>query len=170
MEPSTDIGPLINRFQLDVVLKHIKDAKNKGARILTGGKQLKELGELFYAPTVLTDVNHNMLIMREETFGPVLPIMKVKSEVEAIKLANDSDFGLAATVWTKDFAKGQKIAKQINAGNVWINTFGVEDPTVPWGGVKNSGIGRISSRYGMLNFVNIKCVTLDYSHKIKQDW
>lgn len=170
LEPSTDIGPLINRFQLDVVLKHIKDAKNKGARILTGGKQLKELGELFYAPTVLTDVNHNMLIMREETFGPVLPIMKVKNEVEAIKLANDSDFGLAATIWTKDFARGQKIAKQINAGNVWINTFGVETPTTPWGGVKNSGIGRISSRYGMLNFVNIKCVTLDYSHKTKQDW
>jgi succinate-semialdehyde dehydrogenase/glutarate-semialdehyde dehydrogenase len=167
---NTEIGPLIAKFQLDKVKKHVEDAKKKGAKILTGGKQLKEKGELFYSPTVLTDVNHDMLIMKEETFGPIIPIMKVKNEEEAIRLANDTKYGLCASVWTSDLDKGGKIAQQLQAGYVCINNRIIENAALPWGGTKNSGFGKISSRYGLLNFVNTKCVTVDKINKIQEDW
>ena len=167
---NTEIGPLIAKFQLDKVKKHIEDAKEKGAKILTGGKQLKEKGELFYAPTVLTDVNHDMLIMREETFGPIIPIMKVENEEEAIKLANDTDYGLCASVWTMDSDNGEKIAKQLQAGYVCVNNRIIENAALPWGGTKNSGFGKISSRHGLLHFVNTKCVTVDTTNKGQEDW
>jgi acyl-CoA reductase-like NAD-dependent aldehyde dehydrogenase len=134
----------------------VNDARQRGAEILTGGQRGSNLGGLFYEPTVLTNVDHNMAIMRDETFGPVLPVMTFKTEAEAVKLANDSVFGLTASVWTKDITKGKRIAEQIEAGTVMVNevvyTHGIAQ--TPWGGVKDSGYGRTHGRLGLLELVH----------------
>lgn len=170
LDPDIDIGPLANRKQLDTVLSHVEDAVNKGAEILTGGEQMEELSDLFYAPTILINVNHDMLIITEETFGPVLPIMVVKNTEEAISLSNDSKFGLASSVWTQDIANGERIARKIKAGTCWINHLLHIGPRTPWGGTKESGIGRAGSRYGLLDFVSIKHVSIDFSKKPNMWW
>ena len=113
MQPDTEVGPLIHERQLRIVEQHVEDARSRGARVLCGGQRLTSLGTNFYAPTVIADVTHEMLIMREETFGPVLPIMAFDSEAEAVRLANDSEFGLAASVWTQNRARGETIARQL---------------------------------------------------------
>lgn len=154
-DEAADIGPLSVAFQFKKVLSHIRDAKRKGAKILTGGNRIGQVG-YFIAPTVVTHVNHSMRIMREETFGPVLPIMKVKDEHEAIKLANDSVFGLTASLWTKNVKHGEELAAKIQAGTVEINRHGMSKAGFPWGGYKDSGLGRIYSREGIHTFTNIK--------------
>lgn len=154
-DEATDVGPLSVEFQFKKVLSHIREAKRKGAKILTGGKRIGKVG-YFIAPTVVTNVNHTMKIMREETFGPVLPIMKIKNEDEAIKLANDSSFGLTASIWTKDVKHGEILGRQIQAGTVEINRHGMSKAGLPWGGYKNSGLGRIYSKEGIHAFTNIK--------------
>ncbi len=146
LNPDIDIGPLISQKQLDIVISHIKDAEEKGAKILTGGRRLEEPGSLFYAPTILVDVSHDMLIMTEETFGPVLPIMVVDNIEDAIRLSNDSQLGLASSVWTKNIEKGEKIARHIKAGTCWINNTLHIGPQTPWGGINESGIGRMSCK------------------------
>lgn len=172
MDPQTDIGPLIHERQLQIVESHVKDAVAKGARILTGGKCLPELGSNFYAPTILTDVTHSMLIMREETFGPVLPIMPFDSEEEAVRLANDSEFGLAASIWTRDRAKGEVLAHHINAGTVMVNDvvscFGISE--APHGGVRASGLGRTHGKLGLEEMVWVKYVDSDRLPNTKKVW
>lgn len=172
MDPETDIGPLIHERQLRVVEQHIDDALSRGAEVLVGGRRLKDLGPNFYAPTVLTSVNHEMRIMREESFGPVLPIMPFDSETEALRLANDSEYGLAASVWTRDRACGEKIARQIQAGTVMINDavscFGISE--APHGGVKASGIGRTHGRFGLEEMVRTKYIDADLMPGIKKPW
>lgn len=154
-EEAVDIGAMTNERQLQIVVAHVDDAKQRGAQVLTGGQRGTNLAGYFYEPTVLTKVDHDMAIMRDETFGPVLPVMTFKTEEEAIKLANDSPFGLTASVWTKNIAKGKRIAERIEAGTVMVNevvyTHGIAQ--TPWGGVKDSGYGRTHGRLGLLELV-----------------
>src|ERR671925_232536 len=167
MEWTTEIGPMVSREQFGIVKDLVDDAVANGATLRCGGPL--ELpgreGRDFYAPTVLTEVTHDMRIMREEIFGPVVPIVTVDSEEEAIQLANDSEFGLGASVWTMDRAKGERIARRVDSGMVWINdhmyTHGA--CSCSWGGVKNSGLGRSHSKFGLYEGVNIKLVTWEPS-------
>jgi acyl-CoA reductase-like NAD-dependent aldehyde dehydrogenase len=143
---STDVGAMTFEPQSDIVEAHVKDAVDKGARVLVGGKRRDDGGH-FYEPTLLVDVDHSMVCMREETFGPTLPVMKVRDADEGVRLANDSEFGLQASVWTKDVAKGERLARQIEAGAVTVNDAQVNYVALelPMGGWKASGLG---SRHG----------------------
>lgn len=151
----TDVGAMTNERQLQIVEEHVSDAVARGAKVVSGGKRANNLGGNFYPPTVLTNVDHGMTIMRDETFGPVLPVMTFKTEDEAIRLANDSVFGLTASVWTKDIARGRRVAERIEAGTVMVNevlyTHGIAQ--TPWGGIKESGYGRTHGRMGLLELV-----------------
>lgn len=155
-EDAVDVGAMSNERQLQIVVDHVNDAKQRGAQVLTGGQRGANLAGFFYEPTVLTNVDHDMAIMRDETFGPVLPLMTFKTEDEAVKLANDSVYGLTASVWTKNIARGQRIAERIEAGTVMVNevvyTHGIAQ--TPWGGVKDSGYGRTHGRMGLLELVH----------------
>ncbi|MFN2612827.1 MAG: aldehyde dehydrogenase family protein [Solirubrobacterales bacterium] len=159
-----EIGPMVSTDQADIVLELVKDALKSGATKLTGGevksKELAGLKGRFIAPIVLTGVTHEMRIMNEEVFGPVLPIMVVDSEEEALRLANDSEFGLGSSIWTKDRAKGERMSREIQAGMVWINdhSFSHGACQCSWGGVKDSGLGRSHSKFGFYECVNIKTV------------
>jgi succinate-semialdehyde dehydrogenase/glutarate-semialdehyde dehydrogenase len=172
MDPATEIGPMIHERQLRVVESHVEDARARGGRVLTGGSRLPEKGPNFYAPTVIADATHEMLIMREETFGPVLPVAPFESDEEAVRLANDSEFGLAASVWTRDRRRGEALARQINAGTVMVNDvlscFGISE--APHGGVKASGIGRAHGRFGMEEMVRVKYLDSDLVPGMKKVW
>ncbi|HXM23635.1 MAG TPA: aldehyde dehydrogenase family protein [Terriglobales bacterium] len=172
IEPQTDVGPMIHERQLRNVESQVDDARTRGARVLTGGSRLAQLGPNFYAPTVLADVTHAMQIMREETFGPVLPVMPFDTDDEAIRLANDSDYGLAASVWTRDRARGESLARRIQAGTVMVNDaiacFGISE--APHGGVKASGVGRTHGRFGLEEMVRIKYVDSDRLPGMKKVW
>jgi len=143
------LGPVAMR-QAEIVERHLQDATSKGARILTGGKE----SGTFYNPIVMVDVNHSMTLMQEETFGPIMPIMKVKDEAEAIKLANDSTFGLGASVFSQNQAHAKRVADQLQAAGVIVNDsiahFGI--PMLPFGGMKESGFGRIHGEEGFRQF------------------
>jgi succinate-semialdehyde dehydrogenase/glutarate-semialdehyde dehydrogenase len=158
-----DIGSLTNANQLRIVTEHVNDAVAKGARVLTGGRRIESLPGYFYEPTVLVDVNDSMRVMQEETFGPVLPIVVVKDDAEAIGEANRSKFGLLASVWTKDTNRGKQIAAQVQAGTVIINdviyTHGAAE--TPWFGVKESGFGVTHSKHGLREFVQMKHINWD---------
>ena len=171
-DPETDVGPMIHERQLKIVESHVQDAIARGARVLVGGKRLTELGPNFYAPTVLADVTHEMRIMREETFGPVLPIAAFDSEDEAIALANDSEFGLAASVWTADRTRGERVACRLKAGTVMVNDavtcFAISE--APHGGVKASGIGRTHGSYGLDEMVWVKYLDSDRLPNLKKVW
>ncbi len=170
-DPATDVGPLIRPRQVAIVEDHVEDAVAKGAQVLTGGRR-PELPGFFYEPTVLTGANHSMRIMREETFGPVLPIMVVDGDEEAVALANHSEFGLSATVWTRDSARGERLARGLQAGAVMVNDcisyFGVCE--APHGGVKASGIGRSHSRLGLQEMVRVKYVDVDLAPQLPKLW
>ena len=156
---TTEIGPMISEDQAKIVTELVDDAVKNGAKKLTGGPtEIKGMEGSFIAPIVLTGVTHDMRIMKEEIFGPVLPVMTVESEQEAIELANDSEFGLGASVWSKDRAKGERMAHQIESGMVWVNdhSFSHGACQCAWGGVKDSGLGRSHSKFGFYECVNIK--------------
>ncbi len=172
MEPATDVGPLIHERQLRNVEAHVEDARARGAQVLTGGQRLRDLGPNFYAPTVLADVTHEMRIMREETFGPVLPVMPFDMDDEAIRLANDSEYGLGASVWTRNRPRGEAVARRIQAGAVMVNDavccFGISE--APHGGVKASGLGRTHGRFGLEEMVRIKYIDTDRVPGMKKVW
>jgi acyl-CoA reductase-like NAD-dependent aldehyde dehydrogenase len=162
LEWTTETGPMVSAEQADLVTELVDDALANGAKRLTGGPvKVKGMKGRFIAPTVLTGVNHEMRIMQEEIFGPVLPIMTVDSEEEAIRLANDSKFGLGASVWTKDRGKGERMARQIQSGMVWVNdhSFSHGACQCSWGGVKDSGLGRSHSKFGFYECVNVKLIS-----------
>jgi succinate-semialdehyde dehydrogenase/glutarate-semialdehyde dehydrogenase len=170
----TEIGPMVSREQFEVVRELVDDAVANGATLEFGGPLESPAGleaGSFYAPTVLTGVTHEMRIMREEIFGPVLPIIVVDSEDEAISLANDSEFGLGASVWTSDRGKGERVARELEAGMVWINDhmFSHGACQCSWGGVKESGLGRTHSKFGLYECVNIKLRVWEGS-AIKNAW
>jgi acyl-CoA reductase-like NAD-dependent aldehyde dehydrogenase len=161
-EWTTEIGPMVSEEQASLVNELVDDALANGAKRLTGGPAKPEgLKGSFIAPTVLTGVTHEMRIMNEEIFGPVLPIMTVDSEEQAIELANDSQFGLGASVWTKDRDKGERMAREIQSGMVWVNdhSFSHGACQCSWGGVKDSGLGRSHSKFGFYECVNVKLVS-----------
>jgi acyl-CoA reductase-like NAD-dependent aldehyde dehydrogenase len=172
LDRETDVGPMIHERQLRIVEAQVEDAGARGARVLAGGSRLPDLGTNFYAPTVLADVTHEMSIMREETFGPVLPVMAFDSDEEALQLANDSEYGLAASVWTRDRARGERLARRIRAGTVMVNDvvscFGISE--APHGGVKSSGVGRAHGRFGLEEMVRLKYLDSDLVPGMKKVW
>lgn len=153
MEEGADIGPLINKKGLDKVQLHVDDALAKGARVEQGGKPMEGL---FYQPTVLSDVNASMLITQDEVFGPVAPVIRFKTEEEVIAMANESDYGLASYFYSRDIARCWRVAEALEAGMVGINEGMISTAIAPFGGVKESGIGREGSKYGMDYFMEIK--------------
>jgi succinate-semialdehyde dehydrogenase/glutarate-semialdehyde dehydrogenase/succinyl-CoA reductase len=159
LSDDTDVGPLVNASGLKKIDSLVKESVKEGAEVLTGGEQLGKKG-YFYRPTVLKNVNPKMSIAQEEVFGPVAPIIVAGDEVEAIELANDSEYGLGASIWTQDLDKAETLSSSVESGIVSVNNVVASDPRVPFGGVKKSGFGRELSRYGMLEFVNIKSVRL----------
>lgn len=154
---NVDMGPMVASFQREKVEAIVEDAKRKGAEILTGGRRLDRKG-YFYPSTVLTDVSHDMKVMQEEPFGPLLPIVKVESWKEGVEWANRSPYGLTGSVWTKDHEKAIMVASQLQVGVAGINTHGAGPVGTPWGGVKESGLGRMKSKQGMREFTNTKLV------------
>ena len=160
MEWTTEVGPMVSREQFEIVRELVDDAVASGATLHCGGPlELDGFPDAaFYAPAVLTGVTHDMRIMREEIFGPVVPIVTVESEEEAIALANDSEFGLGASVWTLDRGRGERIARRIESGMVWINDhmYSHGACSCAWGGVKHSGLGRAHSKFGFYECVNVK--------------
>jgi acyl-CoA reductase-like NAD-dependent aldehyde dehydrogenase len=157
LSDDTDIGPLVNASGLNKIDSQVKESVKEGAEVLTGGEQIGKRG-YFYRPTVLKNVNPKMQIAQEEVFGPVAPIIVAGDEVEAIELANDSEYGLGASIWTQDLDKAERLSSIVESGIVSVNNVVASDPRVPFGGVKKSGFGRELSRYGMLEFVNVKSV------------
>ena len=167
-----DLGPMIHERQLSIVQSHVEDAVALGARLLAGGKPLTQLGPNFFAPTILADVDHSMKIMREETFGPVLPVCSFKTEDEAVALANDSEYGLAACIFTNDRKRGEALARRVQAGTVMVNDvltcFGISE--APHGGIKASGIGRTHGRFGLEEMVWPKYLDSDRMPRMKKLW
>ena len=162
-EGEFDVGAIFWPRQLEIIEEHMEDALRKGARVRTGGRRNPELDGLFYEPTVLTDVDHGMRIMREETFGPILPIMRVRDEEEAIALANDSSYGLGGNVWTRDPGKGIRIAERMQTGSVCVNdmtmTYGVQE--APFGGRKESGVGQVNGATGLRGYCHAEPIIVD---------
>jgi succinate-semialdehyde dehydrogenase/glutarate-semialdehyde dehydrogenase len=157
------VGSMTNEREVQRAEQQLADAVSKGAKVLYGGKRRPDLGPLFFEPTLLVDVDHTMEVMREETFGPLIPIMKVKDEAEAIRLANDNRYGLSGAIYTRDLKHGEQLATQMESGDVHVNCtswiFGI--PTLPMGGVKESGIGRRNGPEGLLRFVRPQSIVID---------
>jgi succinate-semialdehyde dehydrogenase/glutarate-semialdehyde dehydrogenase len=153
----TDQGPLIDAKALAKVEEHIADALAKGARIAAGGAR-HALGGTFFQPTVLTNVNSSMMVAREETFGPVAPLFRFRTEEEALRLANDTEFGLAGYFYTRDLARAWRVSEALECGIVGLNTGIISTEVAPFGGIKESGMGREGSKYGILDYTEIKYV------------
>jgi succinate-semialdehyde dehydrogenase/glutarate-semialdehyde dehydrogenase len=155
LETGVNQGPLIDKSALEKVEEHVADALGKGARIVAGGKR-HSLGGTFFEPTVLADVTKDMAVSREETFGPVAPLFRFKSDDDAIRMANDTEFGLASYFYARDLGRVWRVAEAIESGIVGINTGIISTEVAPFGGIKESGFGREGSKYGMDDFLEIK--------------
>lgn len=159
LDSKTTIGPLVRDSQRQALARQVDNARGKGGKVLTGGHSIKRDG-FFYEPTIISNVNHEMEVVREEVFGPAAPVIVVDNEEEAIREANNSEFGLGASIWTNNIERGIKLARQIESGIVSVNEMVRSDPRLPFGGIKNSGIGRELSEFGIKEFVNIKSVVV----------
>jgi len=157
----TDQGPLIDSKALAKVEEHIADAVGKGAQIAYGGKR-HALGGTFFQPTIVTNVTPDMMMAREETFGPVAPLFRFETEAEAVRMANDTEFGLASYFYTRDLARSWRVAEALEYGIVGLNTGLISTEVAPFGGIKESGTGREGSKYGILDYTELKylCVGL----------
>lgn len=168
----TDMGAMVSLEQLNIVNEQVEDARKNGANILTGGRRNPDLKGFYYEPTVMTGVDHSFKCMQEETFGPTLPIMTFKNEEEAIALANDSHLGLTASIWSQDIEYAERLARKLECGTVTINdaatTFALCQ--TPWGGCKESGIGRTHGKMGLHELVHIHHIHTDKAHKQKKFW
>jgi acyl-CoA reductase-like NAD-dependent aldehyde dehydrogenase len=153
------MGPLATKNMLDNCERQVQDAVKKGARVLHGGRSMNK--GFYFEPTLLTNIKSNMLVANEETFAPIATIIVVDNEEEAIKEANRSVYGLGTSIWTKDLKKGEELSKKIEAGCVYVNKKVRSDPRMPFGGVKDSGLGRELGEYGLKEFVNIKSVIIE---------
>lgn len=158
-DPTTNVGPVVSKKAVQTINDHIQDALAKGATDAT--PQNESFSSFppegnYVKPTLLTNVSHEMDVMNEETFGPIIPIMKVGSDEEAILLMNDSEFGLTASIWTKDVSKGEELSEQVEAGTVFVNRCDFPSPDLAWTGWKNSGKGVTLSKFGFEQFVRLK--------------
>lgn len=158
LQAATDMGPLVSEKQMNTVLGYIEKGKAEGARLVVGGQRKFDKG-YFVEPTIFADCTDEMTIVKEEIFGPVMAILPFDTEEEVVRRANDSIYGLAASVWTTNVKKAHRITRQLEAGTVWINDFGLEWETMPFGGYKQSGIGReMGGEYGLANYTEVKSV------------
>lgn len=162
LDERTQVGPLVSAAARAEIAAQVADTLAAGARLVTGGRPLDRPG-FFYAPTVLADVTPAMRAAREEVFGPVAPVLVVRNEAEAIAVANDTPFGLGASVWTVDPDRGERVARRLEAGSVFVNSIVKSDPRLPFGGIKQSGLGRELSHQGLREFVNVKSLSV-YDH------
>jgi succinate-semialdehyde dehydrogenase/glutarate-semialdehyde dehydrogenase len=172
LSEETDMGPLIAPFQREKVQAHVEDACAKGGRILTGGKVLSELGDLYYAPTLIADAHEGMLGMQEETFGPLVMVQPVADEAEALQRANASMFGLTASIWTRDRQRAKRLAPLLECGAVTVNSHAVTfgDGHSSWGGFKDSGLGRTHGEFGLYELVQTQYISEIYTHKPELWW
>lgn len=172
IDPGVEMGPMVTFSQLKTVKDHIQEARDLGARILIGGKNETALPGYFLNPTVLTDVDHTMKIMKEETFGPVLPIMTFADPTEAVSMANDSHLGLTSSIWTKSKKTATWMTERLEAGSITVNDhmFSFIEPAAIWGGIKQTGMGRSHGPFGLQELVNIKFVSFDFLGRKKQIW
>jgi succinate-semialdehyde dehydrogenase/glutarate-semialdehyde dehydrogenase len=158
-EPGVAQGPLINKDALDKVEEHVADATAHGAKVLTGGRR-HALGGTFYEPTVLSNVSPEMKIFREETFGPVAPLFRFSTDAEVIELANRTEFGLASYFYSRDIGRIWRVAEALEYGMVGVNTGLITTEVAPFGGVKQSGLGREGSKYGIDEYIEVKYVCM----------
>jgi acyl-CoA reductase-like NAD-dependent aldehyde dehydrogenase len=172
LEPEVDLGPMANPSQLAVVEEHVADAVRKGAKLLYGGKKIADLPGYFFQPTVLSEVNHSMKVMQDETFGPLLPVMTFSRPEEAVSLANDSRFGLTASIWTRSKKAASWLAERIEAGTITVNDhmYSFNEPNAIWGGVKQTGKGYTHGQFGFQRLINTKYISLDFAKKKTQTW
>jgi acyl-CoA reductase-like NAD-dependent aldehyde dehydrogenase len=161
-----DIGPIISKKQLQIIQNQISDALDKGAKILTGG----DIKENYFVPTVITNLNNSMNLMVKELFGPILPITPFDDDKDAIAMTNNSQYGLGASIWTTNLEKGQEIAKELEVGMVWVNDVNVAFPEAPWQGIKNSGRGVSLSKFGILEYTQIKHINYETSNEQSRLW
>ena len=157
MDLQTEVGPLARKDIIDEIHNQVKRSIAAGARLVSGGHTVDRPG-FYFQPTILADVKPGMPVYNEETFGPVISIIPVKDEEQAIKVANDSEFGLGGSVWTQDLIRGESVARKIECGAVFVNGLVKSDPRLPFGGIKKSGYGRELGEFGILEFVNIKTI------------
>jgi acyl-CoA reductase-like NAD-dependent aldehyde dehydrogenase len=162
LDPKTRLGPQVSEAQMRSVLGYVDTGKKEGARLVCGGERPAGKG-FFVRPTVFTGVRNDMTLAREEIFGPVLAVLRFKDLEEVLQTANDTIYGLAAGVWTRDIKKAHKAARLLQAGTVWINSYGLYDSAMPFGGVKQSGFGRELGREGLLEYTRTKSVWVDLS-------
>ncbi|MDE2573013.1 MAG: aldehyde dehydrogenase [bacterium] len=164
MDAETEMGPIANQPQYQKVTSYVEAAKSEGARLVAGGCPARSAGlekGLYYEPTVFADVRNEMRIAREEVFGPVLALIPFESEAEALRVANDTEFGLAAGIWTKDLGRAHRLSRALRAGTVWVNTYRALSPNMPFGGYKSSGIGRENGADAIHDFTRVKSVWVE---------
>ena len=159
LDMKTEQGPQVDQAQFDRIMNYISIGAAEGARLVCGGERVLDRG-YFIRPAVFADVTDSMRIAREEIFGPVMSILRFKTVREVIERANDTDFGLAAAVWTKDISKANTVANGVRAGTVWVNCYNALDPAAPFGGFKQSGMGRELGEYGLQQYTEVKAVTV----------
>ena len=162
LDPKTRLGPQVSEGQMNRVLSYVDKGKGEGARLVAGGSRAPGKG-YFVRPTIFDDVQNGMTIAREEIFGPVLSVLRFRDLDEVVRAANDTPYGLAAAVWTKDIKKAHRVARLLKSGTVWINTYGLYDSAMPFGGYKMSGFGRELGRHGLLEYTQTKSVWVDLS-------
>jgi len=162
MDEATQVGVLVNQAAITELSEQLAQSVSLGATVLCGGSQVPGAG-CFFEPTVVSNARSGMRIVDEEVFGPIAPIITVKDEAAAIALANSSEFGLGGSVWTRDLARGERVARAVESGTLFVNSITKSDPRMPFGGVKNSGLGRELGRYGLMEFVNVKGLNI-YNH------
>jgi len=158
-DESVQVGPVVNAAALEELEGQVADARENGARIECGGRRLDRPG-FFMPPTVVSGVTTDMKLAREEVFGPVAPVLVVRDEDEAVAVANDCEFGLGGSVWTADIVRGERLARRVESGTLFVNSFTKSDPRMPFGGVKRSGLGRELSHYGLREFVSVKGISV----------
>ena len=160
-DPESTLGPMVNEKSVAKIAELVDDAVAKGAKLLLGGQRLNRPG-YYYPPTVLSDVPDNADMMKEEIFGPVVSLQSFTDEAEAIRKANDTEYGLAAYVYTQDLKRGMQICEKLEAGMLGLNRGLMSDPAAPFGGVKQSGLGREGSHHGLIEFCEIKYVSTNW--------